>query len=387
MKAVHFGGGNIGRGFIGLLLSQAGYEVTFVDVDQELVRLFQERKQYTVVYAGDQQQTFTVDHVTAIHGSDEARVAEAIAEADLVTTAVGVNVLQHIAGTIAAGIASRLEQGGSPLVIIACENAIGGSTQLQSLVYGHLTEQQQAEASRMAFFPDAAVDRIVPLQQHEDRLKVLVEPYYEWVVDRSSLPYNHIEIPGVHYADQLLPYIERKLFTVNTGHCCAAYHGYLQGFDTIQEVMEQPSIVAQVEGALRETGSALIAQYGFNAEEHARYIQKILERFRNPHLTDEVVRVGRSPIRKLSPNDRLVRPALAAYERGIETPYLARAMAAALLFDYQDDPEAVQIQQALSRDGISSAVTKFTALAENHPLHAAVREAYETLKMERSDRV
>ncbi|RJE90527.1 mannitol-1-phosphate 5-dehydrogenase [Paenibacillus sp. 1011MAR3C5] len=387
MKAVHFGGGNIGRGFIGLLLSQAGYQVTFVDVDQELVRQLQERRQYSVVYAGDEQQSFTVDHVTAIIGSDQAQVAEAVAEADLVTTAVGVNVLKHIAGSIASGIVRRLEKSGSPLVLIACENAIGGSTQLQSLVYGHLTEQQQAEASRMAFFPDAAVDRIVPLQQHEDRLKVLVEPYYEWVVDRSSLPPGHKEIPGVHYADQLQPYIERKLFTVNTGHCCAAYHGYLQGFDTIQEVMKQPTIVAQVEGAMQETGSALIAQYGFDANEHKRYTQTILERFRNPHLTDEVVRVGRSPIRKLSPNDRLVRPALVAYELGIETPYLTKAMAAALLFDYQDDPEAAQIQQTISRDGISSAVTAFTGLEENHPLHAAVREAYATLKTERSDRV
>ncbi|MFF2887213.1 mannitol-1-phosphate 5-dehydrogenase [Paenibacillus sp. NPDC057967] len=387
MKAVHFGGGNIGRGFIGLLLSQAGYQVTFVDVDQELVRLLQERRQYSVVYAGDEQQSFTVDHVTAIHGSDQAQVAEAVAGADLVTTAVGVNVLKHIAGSIASGIVRRLEQSGGPLVLIACENAIGGSRQLQELVYSHLTEQQQAEASRMAFFPDAAVDRIVPLQQHEDRLKVLVEPYYEWEVDRSSLPPSHKEIPGVHYADQLEPYIERKLFTVNTGHCCAAYHGYLQGLGTIQEVMRQPSIVAQVEGAMQETGSALIAQYGFDADEHKRYTQTILERFRNPHLTDEVVRVGRSPIRKLSPNDRLVRPALSAYEFGIETPYLAQAMAAALLFDSQDDPEAVQIQETISRDGISSAVTEFTGLDENHPLHAAVLEAYNTLKKERSDRI
>ena len=32
MNAVMYGGGNIGRGFIGALLSQSGYRVTFIDV-------------------------------------------------------------------------------------------------------------------------------------------------------------------------------------------------------------------------------------------------------------------------------------------------------------------------------------------------------------------
>jgi mannitol-1-phosphate 5-dehydrogenase len=382
MKAVHFGGGNIGRGFIGLLLSRAGYRVEFIDVDDLLVQLLNRRGQYTVELANEEAESTVVDNVTAINGNDNELVAQAVAETDLVTTAVGVNVLKYIARNIAEGIKRRLEASSSPppLTIIACENTIGGSTQLKAFVYEHLTLELRERADRRIAFPDAAVDRIVPIQQNEDRLKVIVEPFYEWVVDRSAMLEGFHEIPGVHYAQELQPYIERKLFTVNTGHCCAAYHGYLKGCNTIQDVMKDKEIVAEVRGALGETGAALIRQYGFDNSEHEAYIDKILDRFRNPYLTDEVVRVGRSPIRKLSPNDRLSRPAAIAYSLGIEVPYLTKAIAAALLFDYKEDPDAIEIQQSLQEQGVGQSITRYTGFPSDHPLHGQIIAAYDLLK-------
>jgi mannitol-1-phosphate 5-dehydrogenase len=378
MKAVHFGGGNIGRGFIGLLLSQAGYRVEFVDVDEELVQLLKQRGKYTVTLANEAAESTIVDHVTAINGNDKELVAQAVAEADLVTTAVGVQVLKYIAQSIAEGIRRRLGDNAKPLPIIACENTIGGSTQLKALVYEHLPTELRARADEAIVFPDAAVDRIVPIQLNADRLKVIVEPFYEWVVDRSAMFAGFHEIPGVYYAEELQPYIERKLFTVNTGHCCAAYHGYLGGCVTIQEAMKRPEIVAEVRGALGETGAALIRRYGFDGAEHNSYIEKILERFRNPYLTDEVVRVGRSPIRKLSPTDRLVNPARIAYEHGLSTDYLSRAMAAAFLFDYKEDPEAIEIQQSIQEQGIGETISRYTGLKANHPLHGQIIADYDS---------
>src|SRR5690554_2587241 len=104
MKAVHFGAGNIGRGFIGLLLARAGYEVCFVDVNDALVTLLQQHGKYTVSLANGEKNNKVVTNVTAIHGQDAAAVAKIIAEADIVTTAVGVSVLKHIAEVIARGI-------------------------------------------------------------------------------------------------------------------------------------------------------------------------------------------------------------------------------------------------------------------------------------------
>lgn len=317
MKAVHFGAGNIGRGFIGLLLSQAGYQVTFVDVNEAFVSQLKERGEYPVTLASEGQETVIVNNVTALssvtHGEE---VAAAIAEADLVTTAVGVSILKHIAGVLADGISRRVAVSSAPLHVIACENAIGGSAQLKELVYAKLDEAARAKADASIAFPNAAVDRIVPLQQHEDILKVVVEPFYEWVVDSSQMIPGYTPVEGVHYVDNLEPYIERKLFTVNTGHCSAAYLGFLRGYETIQQAMADEALTAQVREVLEETGAVLIQKHGFDQAEHSKYIDKILERFRNPALTDEVSRVGRSPLRKLSPNDRLVSPALQAYDRG-----------------------------------------------------------------------
>ncbi|GGG08072.1 mannitol-1-phosphate 5-dehydrogenase [Paenibacillus abyssi] len=383
MKALHFGAGNIGRGFIGLLLSQSGYNVTFSDVNKTLVAALQQRGEYTVTLANDAQEQLQVTGVTAIDGTDADAVASAVAEADLVTTAVGVNILKHIAAGIARGIEKRIANGAGQLHIIACENAIGGSTQLKEHVFGHLDEAAQAKASEVVAFPDAAVDRIVPLQHHEDPLAVTVEPFYEWVVDASAMFEGYKPVEGVHYVNHLLPYIERKLFTVNTGHCAAAYLGNLKGYETIQQAMGDDSIVGEVKATLKETGAVLVARYGFDQAEHEKYIEKIIGRFRNDHLTDEVTRVGRSPIRKLSPNDRLVKPALQAHEMGMEPKQLAKVMAAALYFDYADDPESTELQQSIKDKGAGQTAADYTSIPEGHPVFALIMESYASIADER----
>lgn len=382
MIAVHFGAGNIGLGFIGLLLSQSGYEVKFVDVNEERVNLINERKSFRVALASEAGETTEVQGVSAINGRDADKVIDAIAEADIVTTAVGVSALPYLAGNIAEGIKRRIAAGKKPLVVIACENAIGGSTILKGYVLEKLEPELREQVETAAAFPDAAVDRIVPLQQNEDPLQVTVEPFYEWVVDRSALPADFPALQGVHFVDRLEPYIERKLFTVNTGHCCAAYFGYLKGYDTIQLTVKDEAVVSIVRKALEETGETIVRVHGFDREEHERYIDKILERFRNPYLIDEVSRVGRSPIRKISSSDRLIRPMTLAYELGIETPALTMAVAAALFFDSKDDPEAAELQQAVREQGVSVTIAKYTGLQTDHPLHAAIVKEYDRIRQE-----
>lgn len=382
MLAVHFGAGNIGRGFIGNLLYHSGYETCFVDVNSEIVDLLNERKEYRVILADPSEEEVVIRNVRAINSKfNPELVVEAIAIADLLTTAIGPNILPLISGLIAEGLRRRIELAAKPLNIIACENMIGGTSLLKEKVYEKLTEEEKPVFAGLFGFPDAAVDRIVPNQINEDKLMVKVEPFYEWVVDETKLVGEKPAITGITYVPDLIPYIERKLFTVNTGHALAAYFGYYYGIETINGAMDNTQISGLVEGALKESGEFLVKKYGFAADTHAKYIHKIINRFSNPFITDEVTRVGRSPIRKLGPNDRLVSPARQYADLvGKEPVYLEKGIAAALLYDFAGDEEAVQIQKRINEQGIEASIQEYTCLPESSNLFKGVLEQYQQLK-------
>lgn len=370
MQALHFGAGNIGRGFIGALLYQAGYHTTFVDVNSEIVDLINDRQAYRVVLADQTQEELLVKNVSAINSmSQPEELEEAIVKADIITTAVGPSILPIIAKALVKGLRKRIESNRSPLNIIACENLIGGSSLLKMHVYEQLAPDEKEAFDQSFAFPDAAVDRIVPNQTNEDKLLVTVEPYYEWVVDRSAIIGETPDIKGITYVDDLTPYIERKLFTVNTGHAVAAYIGYQKGFPTIDEALQDETVKRLVESALNETGMVLIGKYRFDKAEHQTYIHKILARFENPYITDEVTRVGRAPMRKLSENDRLIAPAKQYQELYGNSPAsLAKAIAAALTYDVKEDEEAVAIQQLIQQKGIDQAIEEITGLNRSSEL-------------------
>lgn len=375
MKAIHFGAGNIGRGFIGLQLVKTGYEVCFVDVNTTVVDALKARHTYEVGYASERGGRERVDGVTALNSLTEPdQVIAAIREADVITTAVGPSLLSKVAPLIAEGLRQRDQQ--TPVYVIACENMIGGSKHLQTEVAKH---QPVAENW---YFPNAAVDRIVPLQHHEDPLYVEVEEFFEWVIETTGLPEAYPRIKGVTYVENIEPFIERKLFTVNTGHAIASYLGALFHKETIAESLTDPRIRRGVQTALYETGWLLLEKYGFNPVDHSAYIQKNMKRFENPRIHDEIIRVARSPIRKLSPSDRLVKPAKELMERGIEADGLARGIAAALTYFDPNDSESSELNAYITKHGIEDALNAYLQLSATDPLGSRIVEHYEAMQQQ-----
>ena len=373
-KAVHFGAGNIGRGFIGLLLSKAGYRVTFVDVAAPLVEDINALGKYNVQIFGKEDKIL-VENVSAINSDKNLdALLDAIVDADIITTAIGPNILKFIAPNIAKGLTKRLATNKTPLNIIACENMVGGSTVLKNFVYENLSAEIKPEVEKLIGFPDAAVDRIVPAQKNDEKLLVKVEEFAEWDIDSTGVVGELPEIAGMTLVDNLGAYIERKLFTVNTGHASIAYLAYQKGYKDISAAMKDEEILNQARGVWAETSQLLIAKYNFNPEVHKKYVETAESRFANPFLTDEVTRVARGPKRKLSPQDRLISPATQLLERGIVPENLAKVAAAALKFDFEGDAEAVEIQNFIKENGIDAAITQFTGAEKDSKLFALIKK-------------
>jgi len=372
MTAVHFGAGNIGRGFIGLALHSAGHRVIFVDVDDSLISSLVAADSYRVVETGSNGIVHTVDNFTGVNSATNPEtVIKSIAEADIVTTAVGPRVLEFVAPLIAKGLAARTSS--TPLAVMACENAIGATDTLKSFV---AVSASVAEMSR-AQFANTAVDRIVPVQASAEGLDVTVEAFSEWVIDRT--PFNGVEpvIPDAHFVDNLEPYIERKLLTVNTGHASIAYLGLCAGARHIAEALAMPSVAVVVDEVLDETTRMLVARHGLDEADQRAYVAQTLARFRNPDLDDELVRVGRQPLRKLSRHERLIEPAAVLSEIGVTPRALLQVVEAAMRFDVPTDDESVELQRmrtTLSAEEIASTVC---GIDGGHPLFPSLVAAIE----------
>ena len=75
-KAIQFGAGNIGRGFIGGLLSEAGYHVVFADVNQEIVDKINEDKKYTIYVKDVESKEIVITDISAVNSTKPELIDE-----------------------------------------------------------------------------------------------------------------------------------------------------------------------------------------------------------------------------------------------------------------------------------------------------------------------
>ena len=348
-QAVMYGGGNIGRGFIGALMSGAGYQVTFIDVAEPVVRELQEKQCYPLRFVSNEgHEDLLVRSVTAVNGNDTGAASDVIARCDLMATAVGARILKFIVPNIVAGLRKRWAAGGAPLNIIICENLNDANKVVERMIKEQLTPEECSRFDAEVGLVEASIGRMVPVQTDEmkdgEPLRVCVEKYGFLPVDKAAFKGSIPDIPGMVPFEPFDFFVKRKLFIHNMGHATTAYLGGLKGVDYIFEAIDDPEIRTIAQNAMLESALALSRRYQVDLAGIQLHITDLLGRFTNAALKDTCARVGGDPARKLSPADRLIGSATLALEEGITPAYIAVGAAAGVkrYLDEAERPQTVE---------------------------------------------
>ena len=376
-KAVMYGGGNIGRGFIGALLSQSDYEVTFIDVAEPVVKHLQEYRRYPIrIVSSEGHQDVWIENVTAANGNLPEAI-DAIANCDIMATAVGARILKFIVPNIVAGLRKRWETNSKPLNIIICENLNDANKILEGMLKEQLTDEEKVKFDETVGLVEASIGRMVPIQTDEmkdgEPMRVCVENYGFLPVDKAAFKGEIPDIKNLVPYEPFDFYIKRKLYIHNMGHATCAYLGNLLDLEYIYEAIAIPEVRVLVQNAMQESAGALSKHYGAPMIELMEHITDLLYRFTNKALKDTCERVGGDPVRKLSPSDRLIGSSLLALDEGVTPSYIAVGAAAALK-RYLKENGNVQ-----STDAALSALKELANLNKDHPLTALILRYYKMI--------
>lgn len=348
MKALHFGAGKIGRGFIAELLHDSGYEIVFADVVAPVIDSINKNKQYVLYKIDHNKEEKVIDNISAINSIENPEmVVKAVTECDIITTSVMATNLPKIAPMIAKGLAKRNDK----IIVMACENAIKGTNILKDEVCKCGLENPD----KYAFWPNTAVDRMV-FDGKDGGIEI--GDAFELAVEDIDQPKT---IKGAEYVKDIMKFLQRKIYIINCGHAIAAYFGYQKNYKYVQDALKDNELLKDILGAEKESAMALCKEYGFKYEDVDSYMNNMmLNRFLTPGVQDEISRVAREPIRKLSPNDRIMGPANLCEKHNLDNNHLLKAAATAFKYYQSDDEQAVKINNCIKNEGIEKAIEKYT---------------------------
>lgn len=170
--------------------------------------------------------------------------------------------------------------------------------------------------------------------------------------------------------------LERKLFIHNGGHATCGYFGFHRGHKYIHEAVADPEVARCVLGALDELGNVVRQKWGFSPESIVEYEQDLCRRGAVSEMRDEILRVVRDPIRKLSSRERLVAPAKLAVEFGLPVHWISWAIVAVMHYRHPQDLQSVALARQLEEDGLHSVLSKVCGIDPSSALAGEIEKAW-----------
>ncbi len=329
--AVIFGAGKVGRGFLAQLLTRAGWRIHFVDSDQSLI---------DALSVGSYQVcNLATGEVETIAGYTASVEHWLIDQADLILTSLGANGLADWAASI-----SDLNR---EVDIILAENHPSPAVVVREKIYSTKVGIAQAQVLRSCIEPTAE-----QVAEHGP-LTVQVQDHWTLPFDGDALVNPEIVagITGFEPRPNFAIELTRKLYTYNAINAAVCYLGAQAGYGMLADAANDENIVTVARAVGAESSAALIAEYGFAADEQREWCERALTKYQDETISDPIERNCRDPIRKLGLHDRILGPLHLCLQHGLPHSALAATLRNALAYCEPSDLAAQTLQQTIAEHG------------------------------------
>ncbi|RNE99513.1 polyol:NADP oxidoreductase [Trypanosoma conorhini] len=241
---------------------------------------------------------------------DEFDCSDARVQRDLRTPRAPTTVF----GYVVEGLRRRREAGVRPFTVMSCDNLRHNGDVARKAVLGYaraVDAELAAWIEANVMFPNSMVDRITPattpqVRDHltagtgiDDAEPVQAEDFCQWVIEDKFCggarpPWDRV---GVTFSSDVAGYEQMKVRILNSSHLMLTWPGLLLGLQYVHEALANEAIRRLVEESLDEDVlPTLRAPAGVNL---VAYKQKVLSRFMNAALGDQLLRVAGDGCSKL----------------------------------------------------------------------------------------
>ena len=334
--AVIFGAGKVGRGFLAQLLTRGGWRIHFVDSDQNLVD--------ALAVGSYQICNLATGEVETISGYSASVEHLLLDEADLILTSLGGNRLADWAASI-----SEIDR---EVDIILAENHSSPAVVVREKIWSEKVGIAQAQVLRSCIEPTPE------LVTEYGPLTVQVQDHWTLPFDGDALvnPELLARIAGFEPRPNFAIELTRKLYTYNAINAAVCYLGAQAGHGMLADAANDEDIATVARAVGAESSAALIAEYGFNADEQQGWCERALAKYQDESISDPIERNCRDPIRKLGLHDRILGPLHLCFEHDLPHSALVATLRSALAYCDPSDLAAETLEQTIAEHGIWNAV-------------------------------
>lgn len=217
---------------------------------------------------------------------------------------------QSALGRLLLGLRARY-QNGAAIALVPCDNLPANGSVLKTALLKLAEGQDQGFIDYLSSlsYVTTSIDRITPRTTQSDlelvksatgfndQSPVVTEPFCDWVLEGDfPLGRPNWESAGAKFVSDIEPFENRKLWLLNGAHTLMALFGQLRGHQRVDQAVQDPEVLAEVNAFWDEAGNHLDEELlGI-----ASYRAQLLERFRNPRIGYQLSQIAQDSLNKLS---------------------------------------------------------------------------------------